>query len=480
MRKTIKTLRTLPFASAKPRYGLTRLKKPQLYGYLRQLLYLDPPIFSRIDPAAIQQLSTHPRAQAAIASACTQAATADCNQTTTAACTQAATAACNQSGARSPVPYPAAGMLQASMPISFIPPPHHHLPAPHLLQQQQQQQQQQYQPHFSSAASMVAVDASSSTSPTTFTPPAHKKQRVKCDPEGDTSRTLPGQPSAAAAAAAAAVPGNHTIASLPNNNNPDEQPQTPLEARLLHELRQMGFTDSTVDILASMRRLSATTVDAVMCDLVSQREEAAEARRMDQARLLSLADRQEEAARRRRAQAQQRHQERMQASWDEWRDDDSMFPHSWLLSRDGVRRAWEGAVRNSRHVRAQMLTLLELEQKSRKWYGEILPRAFFELVLAERLGKADHGDRSVMLDREIQQLKRGLFTLSNQQGGVPKLLLNACDAEGGGAKEDSDVMVVATRITSLAALKENALPTAAENGTKSRFEPPPEQVIEIL
>ena len=131
-----------------------------------------------------------------------------------------------------------------------------------------------------------------------------------------------------------------------------------------------------------------------------------------------------------------------------------MYKSSWLLANAGVREALDQRVQSNSQIKETLMELLDLEKKSRKWYGQTLPRAYFRGTLAQRFAAGIERDSSVeqiveMLKSEILALKEAMFTLSVQQGGVPKLFVDALDSPtmvSGDDEEAVDEEIVVVRV----------------------------------
>ena len=271
-------------------------------------------------------------------------------------------------------------------------------------------------------------------------------------------------------------------------------PQTILESTLMSSLMNMGFTDRS-EILSSIRRLrnDATTSttnltsDVVMLDIISQREEAEEARKMDEARLLSEQSRKEEARRLRQRNAELLTERQRGASWKEWLEKDDMFPNSWLLRLSNVQTALESIWRDGDNlqVKHKFVELIQLEKNARKWYKNDLPRSYFVNVLAAKLLAYKGASAAVWkqtLDVELRRLEHQMYTLSEQQGGVPRMFLDAHDAAttdktncngGNDDNDDDDIVILVTSSetgtnTKKATSKENTFPSISSTSSNQR------------
>ncbi len=234
------------------------------------------------------------------------------------------------------------------------------------------------------------------------------------------------------------------------------------ESNMVAILRNMGFTCMR-EILTALRAVAANReevcwlyatngvdpgwsvdehVDAAMMWIVTQREEAAEASKLDEARVSS-----EQAN---LAMEQSRNQE--MASLLENADsvdliglvqDDieiksKFFPCSTLLRNRSVKKCFlkiinsksKNNINNS--GKKEVIRLLNLEKKARKWYGTVLPFSYFEHILRHRIESWAGANAPQMCQKLVHEcviLEKALYNLSEQEeggvGSVPKLFLTA-------------------------------------------------------
>ena len=214
----------------------------------------------------------------------------------------------------------------------------------------------------------------------------------------------------------------------------DDAPQSPCESNIVSTLREMSFGD-TKEILFTYRKLlrqrhqgnkvsastnngitptaslitSKPTADEVMMEIISQREEAEEAKKMDQARVLSELSRKEEAQRRRDS-IKQEFQKKMELCTDIAMllnpTDKRLFGQSWILQDQTLRNQCQRYIFQSTMatepndadsssdnrtvgtvspIKIHFLELLQLEKNSTKWYGSILPKSYYHYYVMERL-----------------------------------------------------------------------------------------------
>jgi hypothetical protein len=222
------------------------------------------------------------------------------------------------------------------------------------------------------------------------------------------------------AASATAAPNNHGYIINPSDPN---QPHNEQEARLMHQLKQMGFDDRMshhrTELLDGIRHSGKTTADEVMIFIIEQRESQLEARMEDQARLLSEGQKKEQQEK----LAAQRHEKLVMAQTG--KDLQKIFGRSWILNKMMVDGDNERMVDNIilRQRRDVFLKLLESEEKCNKWYGDLPKYYFFEVF--KRL-KTDHNDNLKWLQSEYEKLQAGLCDLSAQsKEGYPRIFLAA-------------------------------------------------------
>lgn len=299
------------------------------------------------------------------------------------------------------------------------------------------------------------------------------------------------------------------------NKSYDSTPQSPHEQFIVSTLRsEMNFEDSQ-EILFSYRKLvrkqqkasavsktlvtSKPTADEVMIEIISQREEAEEAKKMDQARVLSELSRKDDAKRRRDI-IQQEFQKSIELCTDIAAlmdpNDKRLFSSSWILHDPTLHSKCQHYIiknapstknyHNSHDaiataevspLKMQFLELLQLEKNSGKWYGHILPKSYFQHYVIERLKTSmvtkvvttpqksnrtstssrpkdnyDDNDsaaemkiiRENLLNQirfEITTLQSNIYDLAKQVGGVPKIFRDAHDRYAlsvtGGSKSSS-------------------------------------------
>eukprot|EP00531_Pseudo-nitzschia_arenysensis_P007606 CAMPEP_0116149510 /NCGR_PEP_ID=MMETSP0329-20121206/18999_1 /TAXON_ID=697910 /ORGANISM="Pseudo-nitzschia arenysensis, Strain B593" /LENGTH=473 /DNA_ID=CAMNT_0003645855 /DNA_START=41 /DNA_END=1462 /DNA_ORIENTATION=- len=219
-------------------------------------------------------------------------------------------------------------------------------------------------------------------------------------------------------------------------------PQNPAEAMLLQQLLEMGFKKQ--EILDGIRQCqsndtnSLLSADVVMLHLVSQREEAEEARKEDEVRLLSEEQKQEEGRRR----EQNQEEALSKATYGE--DLTRIFPDSWVLSvllektcnSKGDDRSIPTILGSKK--RDDFVEFLKLEEKSRKWYGWVLPAGYFQKVGRRLKSAGDNKQASsweTFLTSEREKLRCGLYELKEQLKGQPKIFLDERPKEKGTTAE---------------------------------------------
>jgi hypothetical protein len=240
-----------------------------------------------------------------------------------------------------------------------------------------------------------------------------------------------------------------------------DRPNDVREASLVDNMRNMGFTD-TREILAGLRAVAtqreenisivATAgwstqehVEAAMMWIITQREEAAEARKEDEARVSSeIAD----------AKTMQRRKEELELEMmnselndllgsadEEVEIASKYFPHSVILQSIPNRRMFTTILSvddpvATTHARKEVLRYLKLEKKSTDWYGRVLPYSFFNYSEKSRFERwaeelTSNGYKvqfSQRLTKACDELENALYNLSQQQEGVasvPKVFIQA-------------------------------------------------------
>lgn len=197
----------------------------------------------------------------------------------------------------------------------------------------------------------------------------------------------------------------------------DSNPRNESERALLGSMQTMGF-NCRREVLASVRRLQDQSnhfpsADEIMIDIVTQREEAEEARKMDEARLASEQSRKEEARRRRMAIEQQNEEILRSQSISRWRNDPKLFANSWLLSSH-IYSHLSKICEKSMDVKAELLKFLKLEKKARKWYHSTLPSKYFSIEVANRLASLSETAMKVHLVQETNTVESAMFQLSGK------------------------------------------------------------------
>jgi hypothetical protein len=271
-------------------------------------------------------------------------------------------------------------------------------------------------------------------------------------PQGATTAGSSGQPTAQAA-----TPANGSSNANGADDAPGAEQQEPYEHQMTAELRAVGFTDSD-EMLSSIRLLKSQqsdlpTIDDIICHIISVREETVEAKKMDQARVLSEQSRKDEAHRLRRAHDEELLSQMQAASVEEWLTNEQMFPQSWLLlpyqhHRQGLdsngrqhTRCLGTLVETDTSSKFKLLTLCQLEKKAQKWFL-MLPRAYFCVELRDKwldhfapasATTSNHSRNemaealSAVIQEAIDVVERAMYTLELQTNGVPSLFLSAHD-----------------------------------------------------
>lgn len=300
---------------------------------------------------------------------------------------------------------------------------------PHPQQPQQQQRQQHKQNRLSTDDMSLFFNAYLSQM-SQLNRPAVTQHRPNHNPAQNLWFDMPtppaqptfgasdGRPTGETTGASAAAGSSSTAAPVAD---PNTTPQTPTEAMLLPQLLQMGFPKQ--EILDGIRQCQSTnnnattlTADEVMLHLVSQREEAEEARKEDEVRLASEDQKQEEIRRRERNQQES-------LSQATTKDDlKAIFSESWVVNAMSPESIF--ATLNCK-ARDDFLEFLKLEEKSRKWYGWVLPAEYFRKVGKQLKSDADKEEEATTYVKgEREKLRSGLYELKEQIKGQPKIFLD--------------------------------------------------------
>jgi hypothetical protein len=111
------------------------------------------------------------------------------------------------------------------------------------------------------------------------------------------------------------------------------------------------------------------------------------------------------------------------SSIDDWLSQPDLFQGSVILSEARVRL--EPLTSVSKEFKETLIKFMDLEKKARKWYGCSVPSAYL-VDLAELWKKlANDNELIKSIRQETIALELAMYSLSEQQGGVPKLFLDA-------------------------------------------------------
>ncbi len=318
---------------------------------------------------------------------------------------------------------------------------------------------------------------------------------VQIKQEGHRSRAAGQQASSSAALSTTAAAAVASAASSPPEDYYDDHPRNAREMSLLGQLRTMGFTDQR-EMLAGLRHVmedgsgdgsgngtcggagsgmifdTGTVLEGAMMWIISQREEAEEARKMDLVRIMAENEQMEEERRRREAErrleeapiedivgvgeggsgggAEPSPQAATPSKHKAGRS--KHFHFSALLHSPMVRGVFLSI--SCPEIKKELVRLLRLEQKAHQWYGSVLPWAYFNYVATGRIEqwandesssssgidadgskgeKSEEAQEDLMslIRNEANILERALFTLSEQHDNglqnVPKIFIAARD-----------------------------------------------------
>ncbi|KAL3795259.1 hypothetical protein HJC23_008344 [Cyclotella cryptica] len=248
------------------------------------------------------------------------------------------------------------------------------------------------------------------------------------------------------------------------------RPRDYRESAMVESLRNMGFTDMR-EMLSGIRATSTTDAEgecvflphqwnfqqqteAAMMWIVNQREEAAEARKLDEARVSSeMVERAMKQLRREENERRLRYADLKDlygsVEMGSKEVESKHFPCSVLLKNFEVRKILHAI--GTGPGKDEGIRLLQLEGKAKNWYGTVLPFAHFKYVVCPRFEKwskkfissskeLDSSSTSILIKHvanESKKLEQGMYNLSEQEMGsfgmAPKLFLLAQkDAEASG------------------------------------------------
>lgn len=279
------------------------------------------------------------------------------------------------------------------------------------------------------------------------------------------------------------APFIHATAQQPEEL--DLLPRSVRDKQVVSQLQQMGFQNNDREIMVGLRAVEKkrmlqteipipveTLVEETMLYIVTQREEQTEARKMDMAREQSESTVAEEQ----RMHKSSLNQILNSASIDEiigFANNDSNvnvvvnssmhFPSSTLLTLKQVNNNLRSILENdlpNNIAREKIVHLLALEKKAFKWYGDVLPYAYFGITLPNRLaiwcgakevtnqGEVYEHEVLHQLQSEIYDIEHAMYSLSEQQQGhlglmVPKKFIEAKDiAIAQGLIEEDNVIII--------------------------------------
>ena len=360
---------------------------------------------------------------------------------------------------------------------------------------------------------------------------AQKHSSIKVKKEPGTHTTIP--------STSYVHPSSSSAASASCNNDDSSTPRDFRERAMVDSLRSMGFSD-TREILSGLRAVAAQRedisivsgpndmgglstsewstqeqVEATMMWIVTQREEAAEAQKLDEARISSEnAVVAMEQSRKDDEEQQMKNADIVDlvgSVEDSVEIQSKYFPCSVVLQNNVAKRVFTDiascpSVSQANHGKEQVVRLLNLEKRARKWYGTVLPFSYFEYVLCpifescERyLPKAAkaHNTEFVtkineILSTECEKLEKAMFNLSEQEEGsfgmVPKVFLAAqkdasangkpiCLVENSNNSDGVEIVQLHPSLVMNTKLGANKSPLNGNNGSQNNS---PMDVIEIF
>jgi len=248
----------------------------------------------------------------------------------------------------------------------------------------------------------------------------------------------------------------------------ESKPRNDLEAGVLNHLRDMGFMDTTTNLSAIRTVYSRLTsndndddvmvvpsveelADKVMMFLLAQKEELEEAAYLDIARISSERDKEVEQKKK------LADQQKLVQSMPSVTVLKSYFGQSQLLKHDNMYQIlellWAHEIKSRsktneslRQTKRLVVEVLLLEQKAIRWYGSSQgPNAYMMFVLAPgfveaalsgmkkkaksvndiKLNLPTAKSMAAYLTHQVDAIQRGLYSLEEQQGSIPKMFVQA-------------------------------------------------------
>ena len=137
---------------------------------------------------------------------------------------------------------------------------------------------------------------------------------------------------------------------------------------------------------------------------------------------------------------------------DEWLSQSDLFRGSVVLTE--ARGCLEPLVADNKDTKQKLIDFLQLEKKAHKWYGTSVPWCYLYSIACS--WKNLSSDELIKgMEREAEALGNAMYSLAGQQGGVPRVFMEArCQAEQKGLPvspekdhapadlDDDDVIVV--------------------------------------
>lgn len=211
------------------------------------------------------------------------------------------------------------------------------------------------------------------------------------------------------------------------------QPRNAREISLLGSLTQMGFSreEALSSIRAKTNILSLShseQVENLMMWMVTQREEADEARKLDMARIASENSNDGITA------SREAIEDALQSSSQSelFGESTSYFKSSFISKSQTGLEALSTLCTynddNGESGKQLVLKYLLLEQKALKWYGPAASKAYFLYDAPKALkpfAAMKNSDALASLQTELGKVETALYSLKEQQGGVPRIFLQA-------------------------------------------------------
>lgn len=248
---------------------------------------------------------------------------------------------------------------------------------------------------------------------------------------------------------ASSVPALHSACSPPPNDSSssssasldsntedlDDDPATdPADLFWIQPLQACGFQDEQ-EIRRALQRArqqgDPITLENLICDIITAREDSALARDMDEARRQSEMEHQQELQRLCTQRAEETQQRLLNASLQEFlnpppQSSNIFFPRSWLLRHPPLQSLLEDITNHHMEIKKELIQLLQLEKNAFRWYSTGIAKSYFTHHLAKVLGDLDISLMATKLQEICHQLNEAHALLSKQNSsGIPLIYIQA-------------------------------------------------------